>query len=62
MPTPNGLFLRQHRYITELLEKMGMQDTKPAPTPMVVTQVLTAGSGVVLEAPTDYRAAVGSLQ
>ncbi|XP_021728072.1 uncharacterized protein LOC110695159 [Chenopodium quinoa] len=41
---------------------MGMLDTKPTPTPMVTTQHLTANSGVVLEEPKDYRAAVGGLQ
>ncbi|XP_021750227.1 uncharacterized protein LOC110715914 [Chenopodium quinoa] len=61
MPTTHGLFIGQHNYITNLLECMGMLDTKPAITPLVVTQTLSANSGFPLEVPKDFRAAVGSL-
>lgn len=62
VPTSSGLFLNQSKYIMDLLEKMGMMDAKSVPTPMAVTQTLSATSGTVLDAPKDYRAAVGSLQ
>ena len=61
-PTSYGLFLSQQRYIIDLLDKMAMLDAKPVPTPMLTSQHLTASTGAVLEEPTAYRAAVGSLQ
>ncbi|XP_021745103.1 uncharacterized protein LOC110711040 [Chenopodium quinoa] len=45
-----------------MLEKLGMLDSKPASTPMVLTEHLTALTGTPLAVPKDYRAAVGSLQ
>lgn len=62
IPTKNGLFLNQRRYIIDLLDRMGMLESKPAPTPMALTHALTAHSGDVLEEPKDYKTAVGSLQ
>ena len=38
MPTPHGLFLNQRKYIIDLLQRMGMLETKPASTPLIVTQ------------------------
>ena len=61
IPTTQGLFLTQRQYILDLLDKFGMADAKPAPTPMVVTQALTT-AGTSLDVPKDYRAAVGGLQ
>ena len=61
IPTASGLFLSQRKYILDLLARFGMLEARPAPTPLVVTQSLQA-AGPALDAPTDYRAALGGLQ
>lgn len=61
IPTTHGLFVTQRQYIIDLLGRLGMTDTKPAPMPMVVTQSLIAAS-TTLDVPKDYRFVVGGLQ
>lgn len=36
-PTSRGLFLSQRKYISDLLDRMGMLTAKPSTTPMVIT-------------------------
>lgn len=40
IPFTTGIFLSQRKYITDLLHKTGMADTKPTSTPMSVTNKL----------------------
>ena len=56
-----GLHLSQRKYIYDLLQKMQMQDAKPALTPMATNPKLTL-SGQKHGNPTEYRTLVGSLQ
>lgn len=60
--TPAGLLLTQTKYITDLLQKTKMVNSKPVATPMSSSDTLTLTTGAVLDDPTEYRATVGSLQ
>ncbi|WVZ23444.1 hypothetical protein V8G54_001988 [Vigna mungo] len=62
IPSAIGLFLSQRKYITDLLHKSGMANTKPASTPLFASAQLLKDSGDLLPCPTEYRALVGSLQ
>jgi len=57
-----GLFLSQRKYITDLLHKSGMANTKSASTPLSASAPLLKDSGDLLPSPTEYRTLVGSLQ
>ena len=61
-PSTVGIFLSQRKYITDLLHKSGMADTKPTSTPFSATYKLLKDYGDLLPSPTKYRALVGSLQ
>jgi hypothetical protein len=56
------MFLSQRKYITDLLHKSGVEDAKPASTPLSAIVQLLKDSGDLLPSPTEYRAPVGSLQ
>ncbi|GKV49633.1 hypothetical protein SLEP1_g56374 [Rubroshorea leprosula] len=58
----DGLFLSQHRYIQDLLQKSGMTEAKPVATPLASTSNLLLHTGVTLPDGSDYRKLVGSLQ
>jgi hypothetical protein len=58
----SGLFLSQHRYITDLLTKTNMLNAKPITSPMSVTTSLSKFSGLKFSDPTLYRSTVGGLQ
>ena len=62
VPTPQGLFLSQKKYIVDLLQRTSMAAANPAPTPMTTDSPLTLHSGSLIDNPTEYRAIVGSLQ
>ncbi|CAJ2666261.1 unnamed protein product [Trifolium pratense] len=62
IPSTAGMFLSQRKYITDLLQKSGMTEGKPASTPITATPPLLKNSGDPLPSPTEYRALVGSLQ
>ena len=57
-----GLYLTQSKYIGEILDRFGMLNIKPCPTPMVSGKVLSKDDGEVLDNPTMYRSAIGALQ
>lgn len=60
--TPTGdLVLSQHKYISDLLKKAGMSNTKPTTTPMIVSPNLTPNSISNFHNPHLYRSIVGSL-
>ena len=57
-----GLFLSQHKYATEILDKAGMSQCKPAPTPVTTSSKLCANVGSPYNDPTLYRSLAGALQ
>lgn len=61
IPSSTGLFLSQRKYVCDLLDSLGMSDTKPASTPLAIGTPLFTNSGSPLPTPKDYRAAVGNL-
>ncbi|GAU41761.1 hypothetical protein TSUD_13620 [Trifolium subterraneum] len=62
IPTKNGLFLSQHKFIREILEKFDMDGAKPAPTPLSLTATLTLHDGTSATDSTYYRQIIGALQ
>ncbi|XP_019102804.2 uncharacterized mitochondrial protein AtMg00810-like [Beta vulgaris subsp. vulgaris] len=59
--TKDGIFLCQHNYVRDLLEKYGMVDCKPILTPEEVNARLCSVEGKDLEDVTMYRQLVGRL-
>jgi hypothetical protein len=57
-----GLFVHQHKYITDLLHKFQMTDCKAAPTPIATTPPLSTDSNDALCDPTPFRSLVGAFQ
>ncbi|GKV20012.1 hypothetical protein SLEP1_g30193 [Rubroshorea leprosula] len=62
IPTAAGLFLSQHRYVTDLLQQYNMHEAKPVPTPLAASTSLHLGSGSPLSDGSIYRWLLGSLQ
>ncbi|GKV40982.1 hypothetical protein SLEP1_g48566 [Rubroshorea leprosula] len=60
--TSTGLFLSQHRYINDLLQKHKMDGAKPVATPMSTSRLSLQTSSPRLPNGTAYRQLVGSLQ
>lgn len=60
--TSDGLHLSQKRYITDILQKSGMINSKPAVSPFSVATKLSKHGGEALANPTHYRQVVGALQ
>ena len=63
IPTSSGMFLSQHKYIRDILEKFDMLSAKEVQTPMATTNVklhLKDGTGPFDT--TKYRQVIGSLQ
>lgn len=58
----HGFFLSQQRYATELLDRAGMLQCKPASTPVDTHGKLSSADGAPLEDPSAYRSMVGALQ
>ena len=60
----DGIELKQEKYVTELLTRIGMKDCKPSPTPLSASEQLSAYEGAILreEESTRYRSVVGALQ
>uniref|UniRef100_A0A2N9EKF8 Reverse transcriptase Ty1/copia-type domain-containing protein n=1 Tax=Fagus sylvatica TaxID=28930 RepID=A0A2N9EKF8_FAGSY len=57
-----GLFVHQHKYITDLLTKFHMTECKAASTPIATTSSLSTTTTDLLSDPTPYRSLVGALQ
>jgi hypothetical protein len=57
-----GLFVHQHKYITDLLNKFHMTECKAATTPIATTPPLSTTTTDLLFDPTPYRSLVGTLQ
>lgn len=60
--TLQGFHLSQRKYIGDLLYRTNMTNAKPVPTPMCVSESLSARDGEELADPSEYRNVVGSLQ
>jgi hypothetical protein len=60
----DGITLTQEKYALDLLTRVGMKDSKSAPTPLSASEKLSATQGDVLgpEDGTKYRSIVGALQ
>ncbi|XP_019158346.1 PREDICTED: uncharacterized protein LOC109155074 [Ipomoea nil] len=59
--TADAVVLSQHRYMTELLRKAGLESCKPLATPMTNATADASGESSPLEDPSVYRQLVGSL-
>ena len=60
--TPFGLCLTQSKYIIDILARFDLTNSKPMPTPMSSSQVLSIHDGTKMSDPTLYRSVVGALQ
>ena len=60
----DGLFLSQRQYAVELLQRAGMAECHPAPTPVDTHAKLSATDGVLLSEKdaSEYRSLAGALQ
>jgi len=56
-----GMYLKQTKYIRDLLKKFNMEKASSCPTPMVTGKQFTA-KGELIANPTLYRQAIGALQ
>lgn len=59
--TTNGLFLSQHKYIRDLLEKNYMQNAKEVTKPLSTTDTLTLLDDAPSSDVSQYRQVVGAL-
>lgn len=62
IPTPQGLFLSQHRHIQDVLTTFKMDGAKDVLTPLCVSDPLSPVDSTPPIDPTQYRKLVGSLQ
>ncbi|KAM0003914.1 putative RNA-directed DNA polymerase [Helianthus debilis subsp. tardiflorus] len=62
IPTPQGLFLSQHRHIQDVLTSFKMDGAKDVLTPLSVSDPLSSVDSTPPIDPTPYRKLVGSLQ
>jgi histone deacetylase 1/2 len=60
--TSHGLFLSQHQYALELLERANMINCHPIATPVDTNSKLSAQDGCKVADPSHYRSIVGALQ
>jgi hypothetical protein len=59
--TASGLFLSQHQYMLDILDRAGMADRKPCSTPVDLNPKLSA-DGAPISDPTDFRSLARALQ
>jgi len=57
----SGMYLKQSKYIGDILRKFKMKNTSSCPTPMITDKQFTA-EGEKLQDPTMFRQAIGALQ
>lgn len=60
--TSSGLFLSQHKYISDLIHKFHLHTAKPVRTPVVSRTTLSLTDGELLVDSTEYRSMVGAVQ
>lgn len=56
-----GMYLKQTKYITDLLKKFNMESSSSCPTPMITGKAFIA-EGEPMQNPTLFRKAIGALQ
>jgi len=59
---PVGLFLAQHQYILDVLDRAGMSNCKPCSTPVDTQAKLPVVEGPSVSDPTQYRSLTGALR
>ena len=62
IPSKTGLFLSQHKFIRDILERFDMDAAKPTYTPLSTTSTLTLNDGTTAADSTLYRQIIGALQ
>jgi hypothetical protein len=62
IPSKTGLFLSQHKFIRDILEKFDMDAAKPTHTPLSTTATLMLNDGTTAADSTMYRQIIGALQ
>jgi hypothetical protein len=62
IPTQNGLFLTQHKYIRDLLARTCMDGAKDVTTPLSTSVSLKLNDGSAAVNPTEYCKVIGALQ
>ena len=62
IPMNSSMFLSQHKYIKDVLEKFEMQDVKSSPTPLASTTTLMLHDGTPTNNATQYQRIIGALQ
>lgn len=60
--TTAGLFLSQEQYALQILDRAGMLNCKPIPTPVDMHAKLPADASPLFHDPSLYRSLVGALQ
>ncbi|XP_035840343.1 uncharacterized mitochondrial protein AtMg00810-like [Helianthus annuus] len=58
----NTMFLSQHQYATDIIERAGMSSCNPVATPVDCNPKLSATSSPEFDNPTQYRSLAGALQ
>lgn len=56
-----GIFLSQTEFVKDLVSKFGLQESKPAKTPISTSDKITKDLGGAKLDPTYYRSIIGSL-
>lgn len=62
IPSKIGLFLSQHKFIRDILQRFDMDAAKPTYTPLSTTSTLTLNDGTAAADSTLYRQIIGALQ
>ena len=58
----SGLHLRQSKYVLDLLQRVGMMESKPYRAPCISGSKMSKFEGDILPNPTEFRHVVGALQ
>ena len=62
IPTQSGLFLSQHKFVRDILERFDVAGAKPPPAPLSSTAKLQLNDGSPSTDATYYRRVIGALQ
>lgn len=62
VPVTFGIQLSQHKFIRDILERFGMTESKPSPTPLSITATLKLHDGTPTIGATQYCQIIRALQ